>query len=275
MALLRPRHWIQNSFVLAPLVFSGYFLRANAVREACIGAALFCLATSTTYIVNDLYDHNRDHIHRKKSKTRPLASGQIPVRAAWLFLIALYAVLLSGFLLIPAIMPILLGYILLNLAYTYYLKNAPPLDIFTVATSYLIRVYAGALAISAPPSPWMFVTTLALALFLVSINRRQEIIDSPTKTRESLKKYSADLLDRYAEMSATGALVFYGLFVILEKPQLIVTFPLVVFGMFRYWLIADQRQNAESPTDALLEDKQLLATIVLWVSTCVWALWPA
>lgn len=273
-ALMRPRQWIKNGFVLAPLVFSGHFMKPDAIRESLVAALLFCLTSSTTYIVNDVRDMDRDRRHPKKSKTRPLASGLVSARAAWLLLAALYAALSAGFLIQPAVMPVLLGYIVLNLAYTFYLKNQPLLDIFTVAAGFVIRVYAGAVAISVPLSPWMFVTTLCLALYLVSIKRRQEIASNPGDTRKVLKSYSLPLIDRYAEMSATGALVFYSLFVMSARPQLVVTIPLVVFGLFRYWLIVDRHNGGESPTDALLEDKQLLLAVALWIAACVWSLWP-
>jgi 4-hydroxybenzoate polyprenyltransferase len=148
------------------------------------------------------------------------------------------------------------------------------LDIFTIALGFVLRVYAGAMALNVPVSSWMFITTLCLALYLGAVKRRQELKQSGSDGRQVLKQYTVVLVDRYAEMSATGALLFYSMFVMSTRPELVVTVPLVLFGLFRYWFVVEALEGGESPTDALLADGQLLTTVVLWVSLCAWALWP-
>ena len=138
----------------------------------------------------------------------------------------------------------------------------------------MLRVYAGAMALAVPVSAWMFVTTLSLALYLAAVKRRQELSQSGTQGRKVLEKYSVSLVDRYAEISATSSLIFYSMFVMSAKPQLVFTVPLVLFGLFRYWYVVEELDGGESPTDALLADWQLLLTVALWVAACVWALWP-
>jgi hypothetical protein len=120
----------------------------------------------------------------------------------------------------------------------------------------------------------MFVTTLCLALYLAAIKRRQEMVLTNQSGRAVLQKYSVSLIDRYAEMSAIGALLFYSLFVMTARPELIMTVPFVLFGLFRYWYIAEALDGGESPTDALFMDWQLMVTIVLWFIACVWSMWP-
>jgi 4-hydroxybenzoate polyprenyltransferase len=154
------------------------------------------------------------------------------------------------------------------------LKRQPVLDIFTIAIGFVLRVYAGAMALSVPVSSWMFITTLCLALYLAAVKRRQELSQSGTDGRQVLEKYTVALVDRYAEMSATGALLFYSMFVMSTRPELVVTVPFVLFGMFRYWYVVEALDGGESPTDALLSDWPLLLTVVSWVGVCVWALWP-
>lgn len=272
--LMRPKQWVKNGFVLAPLVFAGQFLNADAVGQALVGALLFCLASSATYIINDIQDVERDRKHPKKSLTRPIASGAVPVPMAFALLAMLYAVLIAAAFWMPAVMAVIAAYALLNVAYTFYLKHQPVLDIFTIALGFVLRVYAGAIALSVPVSSWMFITTLCLALYLAAVKRRQELNQSGTEGRQVLEKYTVALVDRYAEMSATGALLFYSMFVMSARPELVVTVPLVLFGMFRYWYVVEALDGGESPTDALLSDVPLLLTVVLWVGVCVWALWP-
>lgn len=272
--LMRPRQWVKNGFVLAPLFFSGEFLNANAVGQALLAVLLFCVASSATYIVNDMRDIERDRLHPKKSKTRPLAAGIVSMPLALSLLALLYGILIWGWLILPQATLVIAAYIALNFAYTFVLKHQPVIDIFTIAIGFVLRVYAGAMALSIPVSAWMFVTTLCLALYLAAVKRRQELKQSGTEARKVLEKYSYSLVDRYAEMSATGALVFYSMFVMSSKPQLVVTVPLVLFGLFRYWYVVEELDGGESPTDALLADWQLLATVSLWVMLCGWALWP-
>jgi hypothetical protein len=120
----------------------------------------------------------------------------------------------------------------------------------------------------------MFITTMCLALYLAAIKRRQELGQNGINSRKVLEHYSVQLVDRYAEMSATGAIVFYSMFVMSAKPALIITIPFVLFGLFRYWYVVDALDGGESPTDVLLADWQLLLTVLLWVAVCCWALWP-
>lgn len=275
LALMRPRQWVKNGFVLAPLVFSGEFRDPTAVSSALLAVLLFCVASSATYIVNDMHDIERDRRHPKKSKTRPLASGVVTVPMALSLLAVLYAVLAWGWVVASPVLLVILAYLALNVAYTFVLKHEPVVDIFTIAIGFVLRVYAGAMALAVPVSGWMFVTTLCLALYLAAVKRRQELSASGTEGRKVLEKYSVGLVDRYAEMSATGALVFYSMFVMSARPELVISVPLVLFGLFRYWYVVEQLDGGESPTDALLNDWQLLLTVALWIGACVWALWPA
>jgi decaprenyl-phosphate phosphoribosyltransferase len=275
LKLMRPKQWIKNTFVLAPLVFAGAFLDTRAIAESLIAAALFCVASSATYIVNDMRDIERDRRHPKKSKTRPLAAGIVSMREATVLLVTLYGILALALLVAPRVVLVIAAYMALNVLYTFVLKHEPVLDIFTIAIGFVLRVYAGAMALSVPVSGWMFVTTLCLALYLAAVKRRQELAQTGIEGRKVLERYSVALVDRYAEMSATGALVFYSMFVMSAKPQLVVTVPLVLFGLFRYWYVVDQLDQGESPTDALFSDRQLFATVILWVGTCAWSLWPA
>jgi decaprenyl-phosphate phosphoribosyltransferase len=273
--LMRPYEWIKNGFVLAPLVFAGAFTNPDAIGQALLAMLLFCVASSATYTVNDLKDIERDRRHPTKSKKRPLASGRVSVPAALGLLVLLYGVLVWGWFVQPAVLYVILGYVVLNLGYSFFLKHQPVLDIFTIAFGFVLRVYAGAQALSVPVSSWMFVTTLCLALYLAAIKRRQELRQSGTEGREVLQRYTVALVDRYAEMSATGALLFYSMFVMSAHPDLVMTVPVVLFGLFRYWYVVEKLDGGESPTDALLSDWPLLATVVVWVGACLWALWPA
>lgn len=270
--LIRPKQWIKNGFVLAPLIFTGEFMHSDSRLQALLAALLFCIASSATYIVNDIKDIERDRKHPSKSLTRPLASGSVSVVAALVLLVLLYAVLCASWFISPQVIVVILGYLALNIAYTFVLKHRPVVDIFTIAIGFVLRVLAGAVALSVPVSGWMFITTLCLALYLAAVKRGQELSQSGTEGRQVLKQYSKALVDRYAEMSATCAVIFYSMFVMSSHPSLVITVPLVLFGLFRYWYVVDVLDGGESPTDALLADWPLLLTVTGWVATCIWAL---
>ena len=272
--LMRPKQWIKNGFVFAPLIFAGEFLNIQALEHSFLAFILFCLASASTYIINDLHDIEQDRRHPKKSKTRPLAAGIVSVPMAWFLLAILYTFLILSWFIAPKIMLVIAAYMGLTLAYTFILKEQPVIDLFTIAIGFVLRVYAGAVALAVPVSSWMFVTTLCLALYLAAIKRRQEHSQCGTGSRKLLEQYSVSLMDHYAEMSATGALMFYSMFVMSTKPQLVITIPLVLFGLFRYGYIVEIREGGESPTDALLTDIPLLCTLFLWVIACGWLLLP-
>jgi 4-hydroxybenzoate polyprenyltransferase len=187
----------------------------------------------------------------------------------------LYAVLASAYFVAPKVLYVILGYLVLQYAYTFYLKQQPLLDIFSIAIGFVLRVYAGAVALDVPLSSWMFATTFCLALYLAAIKRRQELINVGQEGRNVLKRYTVELVDRYAEMSATGALIFYSLFVMSARPDMFITIPFVLFGLFRYWYIVEMEEGGESPTDALLKDWQMLLTVAGWVGASLYALWPS
>ena len=272
--LLRPAHWVKNFFVFIPLIFSGAFIKLDAVIDASLAAMLFCLASSVVYIANDIHDVESDRRHASKARLRPLASAALSVKAALYTLFIMLAIIcVAGFVLFPEVLYVLLAYIALMLAYTWYLKYQPVLDIFTIAIGFVLRIYAGAIAIDVPVSPWTFVTALSLALYLAAIKRRQELILHGSESREVLNHYTESLVTRFAEIAATSALVFYSIYVLSSRPELIMTIPIVLFGLFRYWYIVESFQSGESPTDAILKDFQLVLTVLVWIATTVFLIW--
>lgn len=167
------------------------------------------------------------------------------------------------------LMVVVAAYFLMNVAYTFLLKSQAVVDIFVIAIGFVLRVYAGAVALNVPLSGWMMITTLCLALYLAALKRRQELSVNGVDSREVLKHYSVALMDRYAEMAGTGALVFYSLYVMSANQSLKITIPLVIFGLFRYWYVVERQEGGESPSDALFGDWQLLAVVAGWAALCV------
>lgn len=270
--LLRPRQWVKNAFVFAPLVFSRQFTDLDKVAESIGAFGLFCLAASAAYILNDLHDIERDKRHPTKRWSRPIAAGLVSKRQARVVLMALILAMTLAFAVRFDLMLVIAAYFFMNVSYTFLLKSQPVVDIFVIAIGFVLRVYAGAVALGVPLSGWMMTTTLCLALYLAAVKRRQELSANGVEGREVLKNYSVVLMDRYAEMAGTGALIFYSLFVMSANQRLTVTIPIVIFGLFRYWYVVDQHEAGESPTDVLFCDWQLMSVVAIWVGLCIWIL---
>ena len=266
--LLRPKQWVKNLFVFAPLLFAADFAQLEPVVSSLLTFAYFCLAASCVYILNDLADIESDRSHPVKSRSRPLASGHLSVRqASWALGVGLIG-LVTGIFVIHWVMIPIGGYIAINVVYSLVARKIPVLDIFTIAFGFVLRVVAGALAISEPLSTWMFVTTFCLALYLAAIKRRHELKNLGSKSRSSLENYTVAIVERFAEIAATAALVCYAVFAATVKAALVYTIPIVAFGLFRYWFVAEKLKSDESPTEAMLRDWQLVSAVVLWVVVC-------
>jgi 4-hydroxybenzoate polyprenyltransferase len=273
LALLRPKQWIKNAFVLAPLVFAGLFKDPQMILQALTAMVAFCVASSAIYVMNDMTDVARDREHPTKRHTRPIAAGLVTIGQARALMAALLLTLAVGAIFIPWVMAVIGGYMLLNVAYSFKLKHVPVVDLFCIASGFVLRLVAGAVALQVPLTSWMAITTLCLALYFAAIKRRQEIVHSGSNGRNVLGSYSVALLDRYAEMSALGAVIFYALFTMTVRPALSITIPLVLFGFFRYRYLVEQHDEGESPTDVVWKDLPLALVVLAWVGACMFALW--
>jgi 4-hydroxybenzoate polyprenyltransferase len=274
LRLLRPSQWLKNAFVLGPWIFTGSFASMEKTVDVLIAFVAFCVASSANYVFNDLQDLEDDRRHPQKRRSRPLAAGALAPATAWQVLAVLWAALAVVLALRPELLLVMALYIGLNAAYSMRLKHYPVIDLFALAASFLLRVYAGGVALGVPVSFWMFVTTLSVALYLAALKRRQELL-AGIEGRPVLGSYTPDLLDDYAMLAAASAFVFYGQFVYTVRPALLPTVPVVLLGFFRYRWLVEARGQGESPTDTFLGDPPLVATALVWLGWCVWVMWSA
>jgi 4-hydroxybenzoate polyprenyltransferase len=291
--LARPKHWVKNSFVFAPLFFSGLFNESDAVLRSVWAFAVFCVAASATYVLNDITDVEADRLHPKKSLTRPIASGLVSVKTAWVLFAALTLTIVAMLvpyqlvanlinqpkafhgtgvaLQIESLGLVILAYLLLNLAYSLSLKRMAIIDIFAIAAGFVLRVFAGAISIQVAVSNWMFVTTLFLALFFASMKRLQEVKSFGAASRPVLETYSQEFIERIVMVTGTLTIAFYGIFTLTDRPVFISSIPVVLFAMLRYWHVAEVAGAGESPTDLVLKDKQILLSVAILAGICVYA----
>lgn len=277
--LARPSQWIKNSLVLAALFFAGIADDRHSLILAIAAAAAFCLLSSSIYALNDLIDREHDKNHPLK-KSRPIAAGEISTATAALFSFMLAAAgLFSAWLINFELFIVAVIFLLLNVLYSSWLKHVVILDVMTIALSFVIRAYAGAVAIEVAASKWMLINTLFLALFLAFGKRRHELVlldDEATSHRQSLGKYSPYLLDQLISVVTASVVVAYLLYTFssevsskLGTEYLYITVPFVVYGIFRYLYLIHYEEKGGSPTRVLIGDKPLMLDVILWLFTVI------
>jgi 4-hydroxybenzoate polyprenyltransferase len=270
---MRPKQWPKNALVFVALVFDRQLTNPVAFLHTLAGFILFCLISSAVYIINDVMDIEADRNHPTK-RLRPIASGKLPLPVARLAVgIILIVVLPLAYLLSPYFAVIVLVYFLLNLAYSVYLKHIPILDVFALASFYVLRVAAGVVLIQvARFSPWLYVFTTFLSLFLGVGKRRAELTllaEGANTHRKVLEGYSLPLLDQMIMIVVTVTIVTYSLYT-FSAPNLpanhtmMLTIPFVIYGVFRYLYLIQIKKSGGAPEDILFTDRPLQVDILLW-----------
>lgn len=273
---LRPRQWIKNGFVFAALVFDGQLFALDPLLRTSIGFVLMCAASSAVYLMNDIVDLEADRQHPTK-RERPIASGALPVELARVAAgVLLLTSLIGGWLLAPWFGLIVLGYLLLNGLYSHWLKHIPIIDVLAIAGGFLLRVGAGVSLITVERfSPWLYVCTLLLALFMGFGKRRAEIVllaEAANSHRRVLDGYSLSLLDQLIQIVSALAIMSYSLYTfsaenLPENHLMMLTIPFVIYGIFRYLHLIQVEGKGGAPEELVLRDYPLLATLVLWAAS--------
>lgn len=284
--LARPGQWIKNWVVLAALIFAGQLRDTERLWIALAAVGIFCLLSSAIYTINDLIDRNSDKQHPLK-KDRPLASGRVsPTQAIIMVVLLLSAGLAAAFWINWQFATTAIAFVALNVAYSIKLKDLVLIDVVALALSFVLRAYAGAVAINVPASKWLLITTFMLALFLGFGKRRHELVlldASAASHRKSLSHYSPYLLDQIIGVTTASVLVVYMLYtfsdevsVKLGTENLYLTIPFVVYGIFRYLYLIHRQEEGGSPTRVLFADKPILINVGLWfvaVTLILYHLW--
>ena len=270
----RPSHWSKSSFVLAPLVFSRSLENLESILSALVAAALFSLAASGVYFVNDACDARRDSRHPVKSG-RPVATGCISQSQAGIYGVALMALATTLALLVnPGLAAVLGSYTILNVIYSFYLKRFALVDIMVISGGFVLRTVAGALAIGVTISVWLLVCTFFVALLLAAGKRRIEIAtvsNHSAETRPSLNRASIAFFDTVVSGAAGATMVFYTLYTLAPETSdkfggrgLILTMPFVVYGVWSYVQMLHSKQAVENPAEALLQNRGIQAAVFAW-----------
>lgn len=282
---LRPRQWTKNLAVFIGLVFAQQLFDLLSFERATLALVTFCLASSSVYLLNDLLDLQNDRQHPVKCK-RPLASGRLPV--SWAVttigvLLAICVALMFAIVSIPIQHDILaslgganvlfvstiLCYLVVMTLYSIYLKHVVLIDVFVIASGFVLRILAGTVVVPVSTSPWLYMVTCFLSLFLALSKRYNELVllqGQASHHRQILKEYSIPMLNQMITITVTATIMAYSLYTIegpVASHPLIITVPLVLYGTFRYLYLVYMRMDGGSPEEVLLRDRSILGTVTL------------
>ena len=270
---MRPRQWPKNGFVFFALIFDRQLFHREAFLRTLAGFVLFCLVSSVVYIINDISDIEADRQHPKK-KLRPLPSGKLSVKVAWVAAIAIVIICLPlSYWLSPSFAAVLTTYLLINLAYSRWLKHIPIVDVFIIAAGFVLRVEAGVTLIVVERfSPWLYVVTTLGSLYLGFGKRRAELTLLSTGAgshRKVLDGYSIPLIDQYITIVATATIVFYSYYTFsapsmpADNHDMMLTIPFFIYIIFRYQYLVHMTNQTGAPEEVLLTDRPVQIALVL------------
>lgn len=270
---MRPKQWIKNGIVFAPLIFDRQLLLPEPLLRTVIGFGLLCVLSSTVYLFNDLADVEKDRLHPKK-RLRPIAAGRLPARVALAAAIGLpLAAVPLSFWLDWRFGTIALVYLVTNLLYSFWLKHIVIVDVLVLASGYVLRVAAGVVLIVVERfSPWLYLCITLGALFIGFGKRRGELLlmnNSSSSSRKVLAQYTIPFLDELINMVATMTIMAYALYTfsapnLPENHAMMLTIPVVVYGIFRYLFLIHIKGEGGAPDELVLTDRPLQVAFGLW-----------
>ncbi len=273
--LLRPHQYVKNLFVFAPLLFSFHFTSTQLV-DTFVAFVLFCMIASSIYVLNDLMDIKEDKKHPKKC-FRPLASGKVSKSTAKILILSLSLSALGiAYIFNLVLFSVLLIYFALNIAYSLKLKHITIVDIFIIATGFVLRLFAGASVINNELSMWIIILTFLLALFLAVAKRRDDVLlaTQGKETRKNIDGYNLEFVNAVMVFMSGVIVVAYILYTVSEEvirrvnsEYLYLTSFFVILGIMRYMQITFVEQNSGSPTKLILKDRFLQITILFWLAS--------
>ncbi len=276
LELLRVKQWTKNLLIYAALVFTNNLFYPLYFFKVTLGFFIFSFTSSSVYIFNDIHDLKEDKLHPEK-RLRPLASGLIDtLPAIFIALLLLISSLTGAFFLSINFLYLLFFYIILNILYTLWLKHMVILDVFVIATGFVLRAISGTFILNVTISPWLIICTLLLALFLALAKRRYELntLKDASKHRKILEEYSIPLLDEMMSVVTASTVIAYSLYTFTSKTAqqshyLMLTIPFVLYGIFRYLYLIHKKNLGGSPELILLKDKPMIINILLYLLTTI------
>jgi decaprenyl-phosphate phosphoribosyltransferase len=281
--LIRPHQYVKNFFIFMPLFFVGKITEPQILLNALIAFVAFSLSASAIYILNDYQDIENDRLHPHK-KFRPLASGAVTCKFAFALMTGLFFIggVVMGLLSLKAL-GVLGAYVVLNVAYSFYIKHIAILDVTTISIGFVLRLFVGSIVTDIPLSKWIVIMTFLLALFMALAKRRDDVLlylDTGKKMRKVVNGYNLQLIDGAMIIMASVVIVAYLQYSTspevvdrMQSDYLYLTALFVILAIMRYLQIAFVEKNSGSPTKIVLKDKFMQITILAWICAFIWIIY--
>lgn len=279
---MRPRQYSKNAFIFAPLFFDRRLFDLHALLLTFYGFVVLCILSSGVYVLNDIVDVDADRNHPQK-KYRPIAAGKISIRNAKIFCAVLFSIaFVLSFLINKIFFGLCLMIVLINLAYSFKLKHIPLIDIIMIGILFILRVLCGAVLIQVQIfSPWLYIVTFMLALYLGFGKRRAELASlegAANNTRPVLDGYTVPFLDQLISIISAVIIISYALYTfsgpaVPDNNRMLLTIPFVVYGIFRYLYLIQIKHQGGAPEEVLFSDRWLQGTILLYALSVIFALY--
>lgn len=281
LASMRPRRWLKNLAFFAPLLFSNNLTDSLLFGLSLAGFFILCMVSGALYLINDIFDLADDRKHPDK-RLRPIADGRLSTQLALATALSLIgASLIFSLLIDPHFGSWLVGYLILGIIYSAWLKKLAIVDLFSQAFLFLFRIIAGAVLIQVPISRWLLICSLLLSLFIVLSRKRYELTSEKTPadlTRSA--HYSPYLIDQMVAVVTSATLIAYTLYTFAPATtakfggqHLILTTPFVLYGIFRYLYLVFQKESANSPEREIFLDRPFLVNSFLYLIVTVMVLY--
>lgn len=267
--LMRPKQWIKNFFIFAAMIFSGKFTNTYIFLMNIFVFVMFCLISSSVYILNDLVDVDKDRQHPEK-KNRPIASGKVTkLQALMMEIILLSIVFIISYNVNLKLLIVFLIYFVINIFYSFKLKNIVIIDVMIITFGFVLRVESGSISTNVQLSPWMILCTILISLFIALNKRKSEIVTLKAKSsnhRKILDEYSVDLIDNMLTIVTPSILIAYCLYTFssIQSRTMMITIPFVLYGIFRYQYLMMKHNIGGKPEDVFQKDIPFLINILLW-----------
>jgi decaprenyl-phosphate phosphoribosyltransferase len=282
LKLIRPKEWVKNLFIFVPIFFAGKIHSSDIHKSLLVSFVAFCLASSSIYVLNDIVDVEKDRNHPQK-KTRPLASGEISIIESKILLAVIISSIGALFFFLENEKYLILSYILLNIAYCFFLKNIPIVDLATISAGFLLRVFTGGAAGDVPISKWLIMMTFLLTMCLGLGKRRDELLlsnEGALDIRKSLTGYNVEFINLSFVFMAVTTVICYIMYSMspdveerIGSQNLYCTSFFVVIGVLRFLQIVIVENSGGSPTNILLHDKFIQIILAMWLLNFIYIIY--
>ena len=266
--LIRIKDWIKNIVIFFPIIFSNNFYSIENITNVLVAFFTFSLTASSVYILNDILDYKDDKLHKLKRNIKPLASNRLSLNFSLILFLLFIIVIAILLVLFPELIYYILIYLVINVAYSIFLKRVKYLEMFLISIGYLIRLFLGSYIIKVDTSFSLAISVFCLAMFVISIKRSVEVLNQQTSRIKKLN-YSIAMLKLVSKINASIFLLCIFIFILLSNNTLIIILPFLVYVVYEYYKVSFSKNIGEFPIDLIFNEKKILFSSLIIICVTI------